>query len=121
LKEIAPQVTHVVAMFNPASSVAVHCFGSTQEAAPKLAVEIFASHVRDAAEIEAALATLGSEMGVALMLPPDGFTPAHRKQKLDLAAPHRLPLIVQNMPFGIDGGLMSYGPYPFDAFRHAAS
>jgi putative tryptophan/tyrosine transport system substrate-binding protein len=121
LKEIAPHVTRVVAMFNPASSFAIRFLGSTQEAAPKLAVEVLASHVRDAAEIDAALTTLGREPGIALMLPPDGFTPAHRRQILDLAARHRLPLIAQNRPFVIDGGLMCYGPDPFDAFRHVAS
>jgi putative ABC transport system substrate-binding protein len=121
LKEIAPQVTRFVAMFNPASSFAVRFFGSTEAAAAKLAVEVSAFHVRDAAEIEAALTTLGRETDVALMLPPDGFTPAHRKQILDLAARYRLPLIAQNRPFVIDGGLMCYGPDPFDAFRHAAS
>jgi putative ABC transport system substrate-binding protein len=60
--------------------------GSTQEAASKLAVEVLASHVRDAAEIDAALTALGREPDIALMLPPDGFTPAHRKQILGLAA-----------------------------------
>ena len=92
LKEIAPQVTRFVAMFNPASSFAMRFFGSTEAAAAKLAVEVSAFHVRDAAEIEAALTSLGGETDVALMLPPDGFTPAHRKQILDLAARYRLPL-----------------------------
>ena len=121
LKEIAPHLTRVVAMFNPASSFAVRFFGSTQEAAPKLAVEVIASYVRDPAEVDAALSTLGGESGVGLMLPPDGFTPAYRKQIIDLAARYRLPLIAQNRPFVVDGGLMCYGPDPFDAFRHAAS
>jgi putative ABC transport system substrate-binding protein len=121
LKEISPQVTRVVAMFNPASSFAVRFLTVTQEAAPKLAVEVLASHVRDPADIDAALTTIGREPGIALMLPPDGFTPAHRRQILHLAARYRLPLIAQNRPFVIDGGLMCYGPDPFDAFRRVAS
>ena len=63
LKEIAPHLTRVVAMFNPASSFAVRFFGSTQEAAPKLAVEVIASYVCDSAEVDAALTTLGGEVG----------------------------------------------------------
>jgi putative ABC transport system substrate-binding protein len=82
LKEIARQVTRVVAMFNPASSFAIRFLASTQEAASKLAVEILASHVRDAAEIDAALTTLGREPDIALMLPPDGFTPANESRYL---------------------------------------
>jgi ABC-type uncharacterized transport system substrate-binding protein len=121
LKEIAPRARHVVAIFNPASSFAVRFFASTQEAAPKLAVEVAASHVRNAADVDAAMTKLGREPDAALMLPPDGFTPAYRSQILDLTRRYRLPLIAQNRSFVADGGLMCYGPDQLDAYRRAAS
>src|SRR5262249_45584856 len=54
LKEIAPRVTRVTAMFNPASSFAVLFFRSAEAAAQKLAVEVVAAHVHNPAEIDAA-------------------------------------------------------------------
>jgi ABC-type uncharacterized transport system substrate-binding protein len=90
LKEIAPRVKRVVAMFNPASSFAVRFFASAQEAAPKLEVEMVASHVQGPADIEPALARLGSA-DVGLMLPPDGFTAAYRSRyrRRAIASPDR--------------------------------
>ena len=121
LKEIAPRVRRVVAIFNPTSSFAVRFFGSIQEAAPKLAVEVVASHVHNAADVDAAVTGLAREPDTGLMLPPDGFTPAYRSQILDLTRRHLLPLIAQNRSFVSAGGLMCYGPDPLDAYRHAAS
>jgi putative ABC transport system substrate-binding protein len=121
LKEIEPRVTRVTAMFNPASSFAVRFVASAQAAAQKLAVEVFASHVLNSAEIDAALTALGRETDPALMLPPDGFMPTYRRQIIDLAARHRLPMISAFRSFVADGGLMSYGPDLLDQHRRAAT
>jgi len=121
LKEIAPRVTRVTTMFNPDSSFAVLFFRSAEAAGQKLAVEVIAAHVHNPAEIDAATAALAREPGAGLMLPPDGFMGAHRRQIVDLTARYRLPAIAPNRPFVAEGALMSYSTNRFDPFRQAAA
>jgi putative ABC transport system substrate-binding protein len=83
-KEIAPRVTRVTAMLHPASSFAKLFFRSAEAAAQKLAVEVVAAFVRGPEEIEAVVTTAGRAPAAGLMLLPDGFTPAHSRQILDL-------------------------------------
>src|SRR4029077_6138468 len=106
LKEIAPRVTRVTAMFNPDSSFAVLFFRSAEAAGQKLAVDVIAAHVHDPAEIDAAMAALARDPGAGLMLPPDGFTATFRRQILDLTARHRLPLMARSRSYVADGGLI---------------
>jgi putative ABC transport system substrate-binding protein len=121
LKEIAPRVTRVTTMFNPDSSFAVLFFRSAEAAGQKLAVEVIAAHVHNPAEIDAATAALAREPGAGLMLPPDGFMGAHRRQIVDLTARYRLPAIAPNRPFVAEGALMSYSTNRFAPFRQAAA
>jgi putative tryptophan/tyrosine transport system substrate-binding protein len=121
LKEIAPRLTRVTAIFNPQSSFALLFFRSAVDAAQKLGVEVVAAHVHDAAEIEAAVNAVAREPNAGLMLPPDGFTGAFRAQIIVAAARHRLPLIAQGRPYVVEGGLMSYSPDNLDTYRRAAA
>jgi len=121
LKEIAPRLGHVTAMFHPGSSFALLFFRAAEAAGQKLGVEVVAAHVHDSAEIDAAVTALARQPDAGLMLPPDGFTGSFRAQILELTARHRLPLIAQNRSFVVDGGLMAYGSDTLDIFRRAAT
>jgi putative ABC transport system substrate-binding protein len=120
-KEMAPRVTRVTIMFNPASSFAASFLRSAEMAAKALAVEVIAAHVRDPAEIDAAMAALARHSGAGLMFPPDGFTPAHLQQLLDLTTRYRLPTMSWLRSFVTEGGLMSYGIELLDPYRRAAA
>jgi putative ABC transport system substrate-binding protein len=120
-KEIAPRVSRVTAVFNPTSSFAVLFFRSAENAARKLGVDVVAAHVGNPAEIDAAVNALAHEPGSGLILPPDGFTPAFRRQIVELTARYHLPAIANGRAFAADGGLMSYGSDTLDVFRRAAS
>ncbi len=121
LKEIAPHVSRVTALFNPTSSFAILFFRSAETAGRKLGVDVVAAHVSDPGEIDAALAALVREPAAGLILPPDGFTVAHRRQIIDLAGRYRLPAIAADKPYAVEGGLASYGANPPDPFRRAAN
>jgi putative ABC transport system substrate-binding protein len=121
LKEIAPLVTRVTGMFNPASSFAPHFLRSAETAGRGLAVEVVEAHVRDAAEIEAVVTALAREPNAGLMLVPDGFTQNHRRLIFDLTARYRIPTIGQLRSHVAAGCLMSYGVDPIDSYRRAAS
>jgi len=86
VKEIAPRVRRVGFMFNPdMSPYSALFYRSLETAAQNLAVEPVVAAVRQSADIEAAMTTLSSEPNGGLILPPDPFTIAHRKQIGELA------------------------------------
>ena len=73
-----------------------------------------------ATPIDSAMAAAAREPAAGLILPPDGFTVAHRRQIIDLALRYRLPGIAADRPFAIEGGLVAYGNDARDSFRRAA-
>ena len=56
LKEIAPRVTRAAVLGDPAITAGIGQFAAIQSVAPSLGVEVSPVNVRDAAEIERALA-----------------------------------------------------------------
>jgi putative ABC transport system substrate-binding protein len=121
LKEIAPGVERVRAVFDPASSFARTFFRSAETAGDKLSIQVSAAHVHDLPEIEAAISSVGREPGTGLIFPPDGFTPAYGRQILRLIERYRIPAITAIRSFVVDGALASYGPNLLDPFRRAAT
>jgi putative ABC transport system substrate-binding protein len=120
LKEIAPQVTRAVVFRQSAIAAGPGQFGVIQAAAPSLRVDLRVADVRDALEIERAVTTFaqGSNGGLIVTGSPGALS--HRTLIVALAARHRLPAVYSARIFPADGGLISYGPDPFDQFRRAA-
>ena len=118
--------------------------------APSLGVEVNPVNLRDAGEIERAVAAFahaalasgasgqrgdstvhapdtrpepGSSARVpngGLILTPGGATTLHRDLIIMLAARHKLPAVYFERFFVTAGGLISYGPDYIDLFRQAA-
>jgi hypothetical protein len=65
-----------------------------------IAVEVTAPPVRDTAEIEAAIAKLGRDLGGGLIVAPDGFTTVHQHLFIRLAQQHRLFVAVHESGCG---------------------
>jgi putative ABC transport system substrate-binding protein len=120
LKEIAPQLARVAVM-QSASSGWRGDFRVVESVAQSHAVEAIAEIVRDAADIERAMAALAGEPNGGLILPPDAVSIRHRQLIISLAAKHRLPAVYSGREFVTDGGLMFYGTNFTDVFRRAAS
>jgi putative ABC transport system substrate-binding protein len=118
LKEIAPRVSRVAIMFNPDNSDLWQVVDAA--AAAKLAVEVVAAPVREAAEIDAAITMLGGEPNPGLIVLPDPATNSHRKLIVQLAARYTLPAIHALRAAAANGGLMSYGVDLPELFRQAA-
>jgi len=122
LKEAAPGVSHAVLMFNPDTSPHYYVYLRSFEAVPRsIAVEVMAAPVRNTAEAEEAIATLGREPGGGLIVPPDAFTIVHDQLLVRLAQHHQVPAVYSYRIPVAQGGLMSYGPDPLDNFRRSAS
>jgi putative ABC transport system substrate-binding protein len=112
LKEAAPGVSRAILMFNPNTAPHYYDYLRLFEAMPRsIAVDVRAAPVRDATELEQAIAKYGREPGGGLMVAPDGFTTQQ----------HRLPAIYALRTFVAQGALMSYGPDAYDVLRRSAS
>src|SRR5262249_59511369 len=94
LKEIAPRVSRVAAMSNPATATfAEYCLNPVKAAAASFGVEVIAAPVHDTSELESVVATRAREPNSGLIVMPDAFLVAHREEVTSLAARYRLPAI----------------------------
>jgi putative ABC transport system substrate-binding protein len=120
LKEIAPGVTRAAVLRNVAVAAGPGQFGAIQASAPSLGMEVRPISVRDADEIERAVAEFARQPNGGLIVV--GGTPAalHRDVIIPLAARHRLPAIYSDPVFIAYGGLIAYGPDRTDEYRRAA-
>jgi putative ABC transport system substrate-binding protein len=122
LKEVAPRVTRVAVMFNPATApYAEYYLQPLIAAAPKLGVKTSAATVRSEAEIESVIAALAKEPNAGLVIMTDSFMAVHRKAVIAMAARFKLPTVYFAEYAVADGGLLGYGIDNVDIFRRAAS
>jgi len=123
LTEIAPSIKRVAIIFNPdaAPGRGSYYLPSFEAAGRSFRFEPIAAPVRNDAEIEAIVATLGREDGGGLVAMPDGFTLVHRPVIILQAARNKVPAVYWNSIIARDGGLLSYGPDTGDIFRRAAT
>jgi putative ABC transport system substrate-binding protein len=77
-------------------------------------------NVRDAAEIERAVAGFGRTTNGGLIVTGSALVAAHRDLLVRLAATHKLPAVYYERSFVTVGGLVSYGPDVIDSYRLAA-
>jgi putative ABC transport system substrate-binding protein len=120
LKEIAPAVTRVAVLRDPALASGPAQFAAIQTAAPSLGVELTPVNVRDAGGIERAVTAFARSSNGGLIVTASTLTAVHRKLIIALAARHRLPAVYPYRYHATNGGLISYGPDTTDPFRRAA-
>jgi putative tryptophan/tyrosine transport system substrate-binding protein len=120
IKEAAPHIERVAAMYNPRSSPYMAYMGSFEDSAKSLKVKSVINPVHDDGEIEEAINVLGLNHG-ALVIFSDGFMGAHRATVIAAATRNKVPSIFDVPFFPRDGGLLSYGPSYPDLFRRSAA
>jgi putative tryptophan/tyrosine transport system substrate-binding protein len=120
LKEIAPRVTRAGIIRDPALASGPSQFAAMQSMAPSLAVEVTPVNVRDASEIERAIAAFARSANGGLIVTASPLAAVHRDLIIALAAQHKLPAIYYERSYATAGGLISYGPDFGDQYRRAA-
>jgi putative tryptophan/tyrosine transport system substrate-binding protein len=122
LKEIAPRVTRVAVLFNPAmAAFSEFWLKPFKAAAPSFAVEVILAPVYNTSELESVIAAQTSEPNSGLFVMPDAFMITYRAEVTSLAARYRLPAVYAFRFFTKLGGLLSYGEDLTDNFRRAAT
>jgi len=121
LKQIAPGVTRVGVLRDPASTVGIGQLAAIQTAAPSLGADVRSINLRSASEIDRAITVFAQSPNGGLIVTGSALALIHRNLIVALAARHKLPTVYWNRAPVAAGGLMSYGSDLADQYRQAAT
>jgi len=121
LKQISPGVRRAAVLRDPTQGSGTSQFAAIQTAAPPLRVEVNPVNMRDAPEIERAVAAFAGAPNGGLIVTAGAGAERHRDLIIALAARHKLPAVYSERFFVAAGGLISYGPDQIENYRRAAS
>ena len=113
-------MTRVAVLRNAATASGPGQFGVIQAVAPSLRVEVNPVNVRDAGEIERAVAAFARSSNGGLIVTASPAATLHRDLIVTLAARHRLPAVYPFRYYVTAGGPISYGPDEIEQYRQAA-
>jgi putative ABC transport system substrate-binding protein len=119
LKEIAPRVTRVAVLRDSAIAAGIGQFAAIQTVAP-IGMELSTIDVRNAGEVEPAVAAFAHDPGGGLIVTASAFASNHSQTIAMLAARHHLPAVYPLRFLVEAGGLISYGPELVEPYRRAA-
>ena len=120
-KEIAPNLTRIAILRDPAIAAGIGQFAVIQAMAPpSFGVELSPIDERDGSEIERDIAAFARAPNGGLIVTASSGAAVHRELIIKLAARHRLPAVYPFRYFVTGGGLISYGPDTTEQFRRAA-
>jgi putative ABC transport system substrate-binding protein len=118
LKEIAPDLTRVAVLRNPAALVRIR--RSIETEATSMGMEAVDCGVGSTDEIEASVRAFAGQPNTGVIVLPDPIVLANRSLIIELAAKQRHPTVYPLRSFAIDGGLLSYGVDVQDQARRSA-
>jgi putative tryptophan/tyrosine transport system substrate-binding protein len=121
LKQIAPGVTRAAVLRDPANVAGIGQFAIIQSVAPSVGVDVSAINLRDAGEIERAVAAFARSPNGGLILTTTALAGIHRELIIALAARYKLPAVYSRRYYVARGGLTSYGVDFREQYQRAAS
>ena len=120
LKQIAPSATRAAVLRDAVNPAGIAQFGAIQATAQSLGMEVSPVGIRDAGEIERAVAAFARSANGGLIVTPSAGTSVHQDLIITLAARHKLPAVYAFRANVSGGGLISYGPDLVGQYRPAA-
>jgi putative ABC transport system substrate-binding protein len=120
LKQIAPGMTRAAVLRDATQGSGTSQFAAIQAVAPSLRVDVNPVNMRDAPEIERAIAAFARTPNGGLVMTTGSGMLRHRNLVIALAARHKLPAVYSQRLFVAAGGLISYGLDQIDQYRQAA-
>jgi putative tryptophan/tyrosine transport system substrate-binding protein len=117
LHELAPKAGTVALLVNPTNRYTETETNVTQDSARSLGLQLRILNASSAGEIDAAFSLLGQAAAVALLVSADFFLLSRCDQIVAQALARSLPTIYGWREYVAAGGLMSYGPNLYDAYR----
>jgi putative tryptophan/tyrosine transport system substrate-binding protein len=120
LKQIAPAITRVTLLFNPAGPKLQFFMPSIQTAASSFNVQVNVATIHTRDEIEGVIAGLAYDTGGSLIVMPNAFNTANRDLIITLTSRYRVPAIYFSAYSAQSGGLIGYGSDYAEQSRQAA-
>jgi putative tryptophan/tyrosine transport system substrate-binding protein len=121
LREVAPRVSRIAVLFNPAMAPYEYYLSSFNAAVASFAAEAVKAPVRNTSELESIIAAHARAPNGGLIVLPDSFLLGHGAELTSLATRYRLPAIYPVRLYTELGGLLSYGSDPIDNYRRATT
>ena len=110
LHEILPGVTRVASIYKADNPGALLVVTETERRSVQFGLHFLRLPVRDSADLPGAIQTATRARTEALFVMDDGAMTKHRKQLLELATRHSLPVVSIYKDFAEAGGFIAYGP-----------
>jgi putative ABC transport system substrate-binding protein len=120
LKEIAPNLTRAIILWDPAITAGIGQFAIIQSGATSAGVDVRPINLHDAGEIERAITAFARSKNGGLIVTASALSVVRRDLIIALAARHKLPAVYFERFFVAAGGLISYGASFIDQYRRAA-
>ena len=120
LKQIAPAVTRVAVIRDPATPQGIGQFSAVHAVAPSLGLDVSPINASEPSEVERAIKTFAHAPNSGLIVTGSNFAITHRELIIRLASEHKIPTVYPLRFFATAGGLISYGPDAIDPHRRAA-
>ena len=120
LHEILPKATHMAALYQGNNPGAVIIIDEVERKGEQIGLKFVRLPVHDEGDLAHAFDIASRAKIEALFVMDDGAITKHRKQILELAAKHALPVVSIYRDFAVSGGLIAYGPDLNVVYRRAA-
>ena len=120
LKQLLPRASRVAILRHPDNRSSALSLRDAESAARSSGIVVHGVSARGP-DFDAAFLAMKRAHTDAVILGENTRFLAHRQRIADLAVMHRLPMIVAAKEYAEAGGLISYGTYYPDLFRHAAT
>jgi putative tryptophan/tyrosine transport system substrate-binding protein len=119
LKEVAPGVTRVAVLRDPAVAAGIGQFAAIQTVAP-LGIELSVMAPQEADAFEQAIALFVRDGNSGLIVTASSFAANNARMIVETAQRHKLPAVSPFRYLATAGGLISYGPDVVEPYRRAA-
>jgi putative ABC transport system substrate-binding protein len=120
LRETLPRISRMAALYQADNPGALAVVTETERRSAQLGLQFLRLPVRDPSDFPGAFQTATRAHTEALFVMDDGAITKHRRQLLDLAANHSLPVVSIYKDFSQAGGLIAYGPSLPALYQRAA-
>lgn len=121
LKTMVPTLSRVAVLVNAGNPGNAASLESLQGAARQIGIAALPVNARTAQDIERGFTIMTRERADAGLSLADPFFTGQRRQIVELANKHRLPMMYAQREYVEAGGMMSYGPNFADLYRRAAT
>jgi putative ABC transport system substrate-binding protein len=118
LRALAPTAGLIAMLVNPDEPAADSQVEQAQAAAQAIGQQLLVLRAGTERDINVAFAALVERRAGALLLGANPFFAVRKNQLFALASRHAVPTLYWRSELARAGGLMSYGSYPIETYRH---